>query len=175
MSSKLHLLRVANWLLIILTVMPFMLANEPEPPPYHQYSVSGTLERLGGGSTKDFAVTLFGWFPSQGGSGFLPFEEATYPRDGDHPVDLTDSAGAFSVRVSSNYRLDSIRLAVVIPDNPMFGNPWYIDESDGIPTIITYEVPGEPGCFGIEGDPVSGSKTSFYSYIYFDQTISISY
>jgi len=116
------------------------------------------------------------WFPNQNDSVFLPIDGVTYPRYGDHPIDLTDSAGAFFVRVSSNYRIDSVRLAVVIPENSlMLGNPWYIDESDGVPTIVFYEVPGEPGCFGIEGDPVTASKTGFYSYLYLDQTISISY
>lgn len=176
MGSKSPPLRVANWLLTILTVTPFLLADTPEPPPYHQYSVSGTLQRPGGGSTKDFAVTLLGWFPDQNQSVFLPFEGVAYPLYSDHTIALTDSSGAFFVRVSSNFRADSVRLAVVIPENPaMPGNPWYIDGSVGIPTIIYYEVPGEPGCFGIEGDPVTESKTSFYSYLFFDQTISISY
>jgi len=160
----------------VVIVIPFLMGTSPEPPPYHQYLVSGMLERPAGGSKQDFAVTLLGWFQYQTDSVFVLFDGVTYPKFGDFPIDLTDSIGAFTIRLSHQIKADSVRLAVIVPDNPStVGIPWFVGDIQGIPHTETFEVAGEPGCFGTESDPTTVTVTSFYSYSFVDRVITISY
>jgi len=47
-------------ILVLVCTAPFLFALEPLPPPYHQYQVSGTIGREGGGELSNFVVTLVG-------------------------------------------------------------------------------------------------------------------
>lgn len=160
----------------IVVLLPFSLATSPEPPPYHQYSIRGVLERPSGGSKKDFAIIALGKFQIFADSGFLAFQGVTYPKYGDISIGLTDSTGTFFIRVSSATKADSLRLAVVVPDVPLtLGAPFTTDSSQVIPNTESYEVESQPGCFGCATDPETKQRITFYSYYIENRTITVSF
>jgi len=170
-----RLVRPAIFVVIFIT---FSLGTSPLPPPYHQYSVSGVLGRPAGGSKKGFAVLLLGRFKdvSMPDSSFQILRGIPYPRYRDVPISITDSAGSFSIRASSDIRADSLRLAVIVPDRPLTtGTPYYVDASLAVPNTETYKLEPEPGCSSCATDPGTQTRIVFYSYYFDNKVITISF
>jgi hypothetical protein len=152
------------------------LGTSPPTPPYHQYSVWGVLERVGGGSRTNFAVVLLAKSRYHADSTFQMLNGIPNTRFSDRPVSLTDSAGAFFVRVSSHEAVDSLQVAVVIPGLPLIaGTPFAIDPSQGVPSREWYTPSAEPGCSGCGTNPAPIERVVFYAYHMRDALIVIEY
>lgn len=151
------------------------LGTSPFPPPYHQYNVMGFLERSSGESKENFSVILLAKLPNSPDTGFQHLRGINW-RYGDLPVGFTDSSGAFYVRVSSNIKADSLRLAVIVPDKPLtLGIPFYVDGSLAIPNTEVYTAEKEPGCAGCSVQPETKERIVFYSYNFDNKIITISF
>ncbi len=176
MHHNIVIVRCLELCIAIAVLLPFSLATSPEPAPYHQYSVRGVLERPAGGSRRDFAVTLLGKFENLSDSAFQPFRTVTFPKYGDISIGLTDSSGVFFIRISSSFKADSLRLAVITPDRPMtLGVPFPADSSQSLPNTETYKTESEPGCSGCASDPGTNERITFYSYYIDNRTIATSF
>jgi hypothetical protein len=150
--------------------------TSPPTPPYHQYSVWGVLERIGGGSRENFTVVLLAKSRHHADSTFRMLNGIPNTRFSDRPVSLTDSTGAFFVRVSSHEAVDSLQVAVVIPGLPLIaGTPFAIDASQGVPSREWYTPPAEPGCSGCGTNPAPIERVVFYAYHMKDALIVIVY
>ena len=174
MMTKYPLRQTTTLVVVIGSLLLFSFARSPLPPPYYQYSIRGTLERPAGGSRENFAVVALGKFQIIADSGFQSFQSVSFPKYGDIPIALTDSAGVFFIRVSSTFNADSLRLAVVVPDMPLIqGVPFSSSGFQVIPNIESYELESQPGCSGCATDPTIEHRTTFYSYFIEDRTITI--
>lgn len=160
--------------IIIVALAPLLLGTEPSLPPYQDFTVSGMLERPAGGSKEGFAVVLCGKSRFFGDSSFHILRGLGYSTN-DCPIALTDSSGAFTLRVSS-YEVDSLALAVVVPDRPLErGEPFFVDKTRGTPHWRTYKSTGATGCAGCSTGPDVTERIEFYSYYYSNKNISITF
>lgn len=151
-------------------------STSPPPPPYHQYTVQGTLDRLSGGNRENFAVVLLAKVRYEQDSTFRILRGIAYPSVRDHPIGLTDSAGVFTLRVSTYLPADSLRVGVVIPDMPMtLGAPFPVDTSSAVPNREWYTPQAEPGCSGCGTEPMATERIVYYSYYINGLTVSIEF
>lgn len=173
MMLSLRRIKIAT---LLAFVFLFGIGTSPLPPPYHQYNVSGTLERPQGGSKSNFTVILLGKARLLSDTTFQILRGRSFSEIGDWPIALTDSSGEFSIRVSNHVPLDSLRLAVIIPDSPMvLGVPFSVDTSLAIREIRTYEIENGAGCGGCGTEPTTERRIVYYSYYITGKDIIIPY
>jgi len=163
-------------IILVSILLSFALGTSPPPPPYHQYTVDGVIERPSGGSKQGFAIVLMGFSPWVSGpdSGFLILNGVPYPRLRDYPIGITDSAGLCHIRVSFDLPLDSLRVAAIVPDEPTVHGPSFaVDVSMGTPHSETYSSEPESGCSGCGTEPHTSTRVVYYSYFLGNKTLVI--
>lgn len=158
--------------IISMVLAPFLFGTEPSLPPYHDFTVTGVLQRPAGGSRAGFTVVLCGKSRLMNDSTFQILRGLGYSTN-DRPVALTDSGGAFQLRVSS-YEVDTLALGVVVPDRPVqLGVPFPVKVSMATPHWETYKSGEATGCAGCATDPPVTSRVRYYSYYFGDEIITI--
>ncbi len=166
--------QLLNLCIIIVALAPLLLGTEPSLPPYQDFTVSGMLERPAGGSKEGFTVVLCGKSGFFGDSSFHILRGLGYSTN-DRPIALTDSSGAFSLRVSS-YEVDSLAVAVVVPDRPLeLGERFFVDKALGTPHRRTYTSGTATGCAGCSTGLDVTERIEYYSYYYSNKNISITF
>jgi hypothetical protein len=159
-------------LVVIAALAPFTFANEPLPPPYHQYILSGRVIRTSNGPKALFVVSLAGKFSWARFDTTFGLSLAYSYHQGDRTESITDSSGAFSLQVTLDTQADSLALKVAAPDKPVV-----LGEFFGIPNVRT-EITGtfgetEPGCSGCSKDPATTTQVIGYTYRLPDKSIVI--
>lgn len=154
----------------ILILLPFIVGTSPLPPPYHQYRVTGTIERAGGGPKQNYVVSLVGKF-----HGFLPDSIIDISSFDPGAVDqcITDTSGYFYLDARAFAEADSISFKVSAVDKEPFIAPRWLHPVASI--VITGEInTHEPGCNGCSSvEPSSSSYVKGYLYMFETQRIVI--
>ena len=165
---------LSNVCIITLVLASFLFGTEPTPPPYHEFTVRGVLERPAGGSREGFAIVLCGKFRYSHDTTFRILR-GVYNSTGNIPISLTDSTGSFFLRVSSE-QVDSLALAVVVPDRPLVrGEAFSVDGTPGYPHWRTYTSGKAAGCAGCSTDPDVIERIEYYSYYFSNKIIGITF
>ena len=163
--------------LVLILLSPFIFATSPTLPPYHQFHVSGRVERSSGASKKDFSVALFAKplyriqssdFEIMRGIG----------KEYDRPIAITDSTGSFSLVTSSQDKPDSIVIGVVVPERPTcFGQRISAASLHALPYTFVGEYNDNDlsGCNGCHPTPKKYTVTKYYSYSLQDLNVVIPY
>ncbi len=160
----------------ILLLILMSIGTSPLPPPYHQYYVSGVLERPSGGSRKDFTVILLGKFPNAAPGKYTVVRYSDFGPQDDFPIGITDSTGAFALRASNNQKADSLEIGVVVPDRPLStGTPFYVGAARGSPAYEPYTSGTESGCRTCTSEPTTQEVIRYYSYFFDSVAVAISF
>ncbi len=163
--------------IVFALLTPFILATSPTLPPYHQFTISGRIERSSGGTRKNFSVSLLG----------KPLYRTPSPEfeilrgigaQNDRPIALTDSSGSFYL-VTSNYnKPDSIVVGIIVPErNIIYGSVLSVSQLQPYPNMVTqdYYDHDQSGCNGCQTTPQTQTVTTHYSYTILDQIVTINY
>lgn len=111
----------ACWVAVLTPIV--VTSTPPLPPPWHSFSVDGTVESRSGGSVENYTVVLMG--NPDGTWRILQSCDRAVQQDygGEHDISITRSNGRFGLNVWSCDRPDSIAAAVVLPDTIIMGSP----------------------------------------------------
>jgi hypothetical protein len=154
----------------ILILLPLIVGTSPLPPPYHQYRVTGTIERAGGGPKQNYVVSLVGKF-----AGFLPDSIIDISSFDSGTVDqcITDTSGYFYIDARAFAEADSISIKVSAADKEPFIAPRWLHPVASI--VITGELnTQEPGCTGCSSvETASSPYVKGYLYMFETQRIVI--
>lgn len=139
----------------LIALSPFAPATSPLPPPFHQYSISGTIARPAGGSRENIPVALFGFSRYTYPVGqYSRLTSVTSSRYADWPVGLTDSSGSFSVRASADFSMDSVRVGILTIDRPTVFGPAIVPDSSMMSLLTEwYSVERTSDCSGCGSNP----------------------
>lgn len=155
-------MRTYSLLLILLAVIlaPFTFGIATTPKIlWHQYVVSGTLERASGLSRENFTVALAGRIGSEE---YRRIRGTIRPSPS--PVAITDTSGRFLISVSDAVRFDSIRVMIVRPDSlPLFGEPLAVGAARVFTEYTTADYTDPEGCNGCR---TTGTTTVVAGYVY---------
>lgn len=152
---------VLKLLVALALLAPLTLGTSPVRV-YHQYHVSGRISRPAGGSLVNHATALAARYYRTAELALLRGMSVA----GDRVVSLTDSAGNFHLVASIDVKLDSLAVAIVAPERPVFyGEMFGTDSAQVFAQTATSKEPGV-GCGGC--DVVStGTRTAVVGYTYF--------
>ena len=154
---------VSPLFIAILILLPYLFSTSPIPPPYHQYKVTGFIERENDGERRNYTVNLVAmfWHRPDTVINILSISPPGIVED------TTDSSGYFSIDVRSGEKADSISIRAMSPDSQSFVSKSWI-----IPVVtdsITREVKNQSsGCNGCSKQVSEPSSSSIYvqGYIY---------
>ena len=166
---KKHLKNICRSLTILLILVPMVVVySNSVAPPYHQFTVTGEIEREGGGSRENFVVVVL-VKPLWLGTDSLRTYKIFYP-DIDYekrlrstPMALTDQDGAFWLQIKSVQPIDSITAAVFFPDQ-MFITGDTLCVGDLRMSALTYRIRSDGG--GCCASPVQSNELYTEAYIY---------
>jgi hypothetical protein len=161
-------------LVVIAALAPFTFANEPLPPPYHQYVLNGTVVRTSNGPKAFFVVSLAGKFSMIRSDTAVDLSAVYYYQQGDRTQSITDSSGAFSLQVTLDMKADSLALRVAAPDKPVFAGELFGIPDAGVEITGTFDE-AEPGCSGCSRNPATTTQIIGYKYTLPEKSILIPY
>lgn len=146
---------------ILIVVFIFLLmivnfGNEPTPPPYHQFVISGSLFCDTLTDKSNYTIGVWGKVNLQS-EDFLQIKNTGL--DIELPLALTDSLGNYTLLVNYYYFLDSIKLGIIQPQLPIiFSESYSIDQSTGIPEERYYDGDGVSGCNSCTTEHTAATK-----------------
>lgn len=118
--------------------------NEPTPPPYHQFVISGSIFCDTLSDKSNYTIGVWGKLKLHG-EVFLQIKNTGL--DTEYPIMLTDSLGNYTLLVNYYYFLDSIKLGIIQPQqSTIFSESYSIDQLTGIPDERYYNSESGSGC-----------------------------
>ena len=155
---------VANISIVLFFIlMIFNFSNEPLPPPYHQFHISGNIICDTLMNKKDFTVTLYGksHFTSN------EYRKAFQYPEGINNLAITDSTGYYYLIASNDFEFDSIKTAVIIQGREaIFSKAHYVDKNNRmeIKSYKTYFGNESGCCQNVSETPTGGYYIERYEY-----------
>lgn len=160
-------------IVLICSYFTLSIATEPSLPPYHQYYVTGRIERLSNGNKSLFVVSLVGKFNTINQDSLVAIKGMYVQKKGENETYVTDSTGIFSLRISSQEKADSLAVKVSAPDKP-----------DGIGAMFAVERPSatftseyinqRQGCeCEYSTDAQTYTRTDYYRYDFSNKNVTI--
>jgi hypothetical protein len=115
----------------IFLLMIVNFGNEPIPPPYHQFVISGSVFCDTLVDKSNYTIGVWGKVNLHG-EDFLQINNTGLGFE--YPIVLSDSLGNYNLLVNNYYFLDSIKLGIIQPQLPtIFSESYSIDQTTGIP------------------------------------------
>lgn len=150
---------------IILILFGINFGNEPTPPPYYKYKVTGSVVCDSIIDKSNFTVQLYGKSNIYQNS----FEPILYSGlDYEIPLALTDSLGNYNLIVNQEIFYDSIKVALYGNRNQIiFSAPYHIDKDVNLPIVVeSDDVGNTTGCSSCSTEPnlVKVKRTIRYEY-----------
>jgi len=149
------------WTLLV----PLVLGTSPLPPPYHRYSLSGTIAWADGDPATGVTVLMLARtrFDTT-----LRVVVGNFRTD-DKPLGVTDPDGNFVLSVSLELEAESLSVGQIAPGRPMvLSEPFRPDTVNVFAMMNRATVDAERGCSGCGADP------SHYEYIeYYAHSLSL--
>jgi len=163
MKTKNILIVVFIFLLMILN-----FGNEPTPPPYHQFVISGTVFCDTLADKSNYTIGVWGKINLLGDE----FQQIKNTGLGtEYAIVLTDSLGSYTLQVNYYYFLDSIKLGIIQPQLPIFFSESYsIDQSTGIPEERYFNSEGGSGCNSCTTEQTAATKRIIKYQYHLDST-----
>ncbi len=104
--------------------MIFNFSNEPTPPPYHQFTITGNVICDSIANKSNFTITLYGKSHYTNNE----YTRAFSYQDINGNLTLTDSTGYYYLIAKNEFEFDSIKTAVIIPGSePKFSKAYFVD------------------------------------------------
>lgn len=138
-------------LILLFALFTFTPANEPLPPPYFVYNVSGKVLCDSISDKSDFTVMLYG--------NVINYDNQFFPISGmgiEHEISiaLTDSLGNFSLSAANPFELDSIKAVIIVRGaDYIFGNAAAVDKSRYSKLEFFYNAENSSGCSSCSTEP----------------------
>jgi hypothetical protein len=155
-------------IVVALLLIPMAVRTTSPSNPYHDFNVSGRIERVGGGALQNYTIALAVRGRAQPG-------EYTLLREGSRPFALTSESGSFHLSASLYDYIgaddaDSLAVAVLVP-----GDEFIRDDSFARRSVRPTE---DRRSYSTESDgccesPTEGVNTVGYIYHYPDQVVLI--
>lgn len=165
-------IRPALRLALLFFVMSIGLANEPLPPPYYEYYVSGYLENTVTKKNANYTLQLFGlpnkkyfvneWVQCKGMN-----------RSNEKPIYLTDATGFFYLKVNNEFLFDSIKVGAVSPDKIKYGEVLFVNERDLGTVKVEYSDVENKGCTSCSSTEPTHYRIEKYLYANHNYTIKL--
>lgn len=152
---------------ILIVVFIFLLmnlnfGNEPTPPPYHQFVISGSVFCDTLTDKSNYTIGVWGKVNLHN-EDFLQIKNTGLGIE--YPIVLSDSLGNYNLLVNNYYFLDSIKLGIIQPQLPIFYSESYsIDQSTGIPDERYYNSEGGSGCNSCSTEPTKTTRIIKHQY-----------
>ena len=117
--------------LFIFLLMIVNFGNEPTPPPYHQFVISGSLFCDTVADKSNYTIGVWGKVNLHN-EDFVQISNTGLGIE--YPIVLSDSLGNYNLLINYYYFLDSIKLGIIQPQLPtIFSESYSIDQTTGIP------------------------------------------
>ena len=160
-------------ILLICSYFSVSIATEPTLPPYHQYFVTGKIERISNGKKGFFVVSLVGKFSRINTDSLVDLSGTFRPQKNENKTFITDSSGSFSILISSMEKADSLAIKISAPDKQNVIGPLFSVGRASATFTIEYTQPRE-GCeceYSTEAH--KQSVIEYYRYDFFNAIITI--
>jgi hypothetical protein len=160
---------------IALITASFSIATEPTPAPYHEYIVSGMLERLNK-PKENFVVSLVGKFNQRYSDDSLVDLNGGYLGPLNWKV-VTDSTGNFSLDIKYFNKVDSIGIKISSPDHSPYISPLFHTGTPSITITEQYQNPQPNGCRSctMSTDAQTNVRIVGYKYYFSQKIVSLPY
>lgn len=174
---KKMLLTLRKWKLLIsaLILLPFIVGNSPLVP-FHEYKVTGHIQRTGGGLKQNFILTLIAKYSSTLDEKVIELKSSNGPSPSNYIQCITDSSGLFYLDVTTKEKADSLAIIVSTVDKESYESKFIsLNEFKKTESYIDITNDTKYGCMGLSSEPVFEKQLERYIYTYEDQKITIPY
>ena len=147
----------------IIVLFPFLFSTVSILSSYHQYKITGFIERESAGERENFAINLVAvfWYRPDTVVNVLSISPPGIVKS------ITDSSGYFTIDVRSGEKADSISIRAMSPDSQSFiAKNWIVPVvTDSVIREVKNQSSGCNGCSRQVDEPLS-SNTYVQGYIY---------
>ena len=149
------------------------IATPPTLAPYHQYNVSGKIERISNSSKANFVVSLVGKFSDINKDSIINITKVNTTEKNENEKYLTDSTGNFIIIVSSTIKADSLAVKVSAPDKQDVIGFFFTVGAPSF-TVQSEYVEDRMGCeCEYSTDAKKYAETKYYRYDFQNKTVTI--
>jgi len=164
------LMKTKNILIVVFIFLLMILnfGNEPTPPPYHQFVISGSIFCDTLADKSNYTIGVWGKTNLFGDE----FQQIKHTGLGiEYPIVLSDSLGRYTLQVNYYYFLDSIKLGIIQPQqSTIFSESYPIDQSTGIPEERYSNGDGGSGCNSCTTEHTAATKRIIKYQYHLDST-----
>lgn len=152
-------MKIKNILIVvfIFLLMIVNFGNEPIPPPYHQFVISGSLFCDTLTDKSNYTIGVWGKINLHN-EDFVQINNTGLGIE--YAIVLSDSLGNYNLLINYYYFLDSIKLGIIQPQLPtIFSESYSIDQTTGIPEERYYNnSDGGSGCNSCTTEHTAATK-----------------
>lgn len=159
-SHGARFVRAVPGIVAVLCFVPFALGTSPLPPPYHRYTVSGTVTHRNGAPARDIILVMF---TRTAHDTALQISRSTVMAD-DRPMSVSSNDGAFVLSVRTDMPAESLAIGAIAPGRPMMRDGAFHPD-----TLLANAMKGkgtnttDVGCAGCGPEPSKYEYTVYYA------------
>ena len=153
-------LRTIPGIVAVLCFVPFALGTSPLPPPYHRYTISGTVTYRNGAPARDIIMVMF---TRTAYDTALQISRSAVMAE-DRPLSVSSIDGGFVLSVRTDTPAESLAIGAIATGRPMMRDGAFHPD-----TLLANAMKGkgtnstDVGCAGCGPEPSKYEYTEYYA------------